>query len=202
MKVLQTVGMVCLSYLLVASTAHATRMVCTAGDTARLPVKVTVNVPAFLFLQIGSASQTAQVNFNTGSGLASGRYAGPMPPNGESGLSPSSISGSDASGGVNVRVRANCGQVKLAYRVSSSNGLANGQGQFIPFDTLQTSSSDAGLPAPVLRNAANAESLVTATGYGNLVTDRSAVWRYTYTNPQVPAAGTYQGTVTYIASCL
>lgn len=185
--------------LLVTVPAYATRMACTLDDEARLPVRVVVNVPHFLFLQVGSATQIAQVNFQLGSHLSNGHYNGT--PLGETDLAPSSISGSDASNGVNVRVRANCGQVKLAYQVSDNNGLRNENGQYLPFDTLQTSSSDSGLSAPVLRNAADAESVVTPTGYGS-VTDRNAVWQYTYSNSQMPAAGTYQGTVTYQASCL
>lgn len=185
--------------LLVTVPAYATRMACTLDDEARLPVRVVVNVPHFLFLQVGSATQTTQVNFQLGSHLSNGHYSGT--PLGATNLAPSSISGSDVSNGVNVRVRANCGQVKLAYQVSDTNGLLNANGQYIPFDTLQTSSSDSGLPAPVLRNAADAESVVTPTSYGS-VTDRSAVWQYTYSNSEMPAAGTYRGTVTYQASCL
>ncbi|WGZ94725.1 MAG: hypothetical protein QJT81_01660 [Candidatus Thiothrix putei] len=190
-----------ISCCLLAAPATATRMACTDDETAQLPVKVEINVPAFLFLQVGNANQTAELTYNVSANLSSGAYTGAIPPAGESGLAPSSITGSDVSNGVNVAVRANCGQVKIAYRVTDNNGLANNQGQFIPYETLQTSTSDSGLPAPTLRNAADAESLVSTSSYGS-VTDRQATWQYTYTNSALPAAGTYQGTVTYQASCL
>ncbi|QQZ28645.1 hypothetical protein HMY34_07700 [Thiothrix subterranea] len=187
--------------MLIPMSADAVRVDCEDNSTAELPVKVKLTVPAFLFLQVGNANQTAELTYNVGTNLSSGAYTGAIPPAGESGLAPSSITGSDVSNGVNVAVRANCGQVKIAYSVTDNNGLANGQGQFIPYETLQTSTSDSGLPAPTLRNATNAESLVSTSSYGS-VTDRKAVWQYTYTNSALPAAGTYQGTVTYQASCL
>ena len=187
--------------LLIPMSASATRVDCEDNSTAELPVKVKLTIPAFLFLQVGNANQTPELTYNVGTNLASGAYTGSMPPAGESGLAPSSITGSDVSSGVNVAVRANCGQVKIAYSVTDGNGLTNGQGQFIPYETLQTSTSDSGLPAPTLRNTADAESLVSTSSHGS-VTDRKAVWQYTYTNSALPAAGTYQGTVTYQASWL
>lgn len=190
-----------LGCLLLPLNASATRQDCQQNDTARLPVKVQVNIPAFLFLQVGNANQTPEVTYNVGSALSSGAYAGAIPPSGETNLPPATITGSDVSNGVNVAVRANCGQVKIAYTVTDNNGLSNGQGQFIPYSTLQTTTSDSGLAPPVLRNTADAESLITTSSYG-AVTDRSAVWQYTYTHSEMPAAGLYQGTVTYQASCL
>lgn len=187
--------------MLLPIAASATRIDCQQNSDSELPVKVRVNIPAFLFLQVGNANQTAELTYDLSQGMASGGYSGPLPLGGHSGLPPSSITGSDVSNGVNVTVRANCGQVKLAYQVSDSSGLSNRQGQYIPFDTLQASSSDSNLPSPTLRNAADAESLVGISSYG-LVTNRSAAWQYTYSNASMPAAGAYQGTVTYQASCL
>jgi len=117
------------------------------------------------------------------------------------GVAPTRITGSDVSGGVNVKVRSNCGRVKLAYSVSDAQGMSNGAGQYLPFDTLTTTSTDAGLSAPVLRNAADDEVFVSDTAYGSVI-DRSATWHYTYTKTDLPQAGTYQGTVSYTATCL
>lgn len=187
--------------LLIPVSASAVRVDCEDNSISELPVKVKLTVPAFLFLQVGNATQTPELTYNVSANLTTGAYTGTMPPQGETNLPPASITGSDVSNGVNVAVRANCGQVKIAYSVTDNNGLANSQGQFIPYETLQTSTSDSGLPAPTLRNTADAESLVSTSSHGS-VTDRKAVWQYTYTNSALPAAGTYQGTVTYQASCL
>ncbi|QLQ32789.1 MAG: hypothetical protein HZT40_15670 [Candidatus Thiothrix singaporensis] len=193
---------VLLPSLLLPVPAGATRIDCDKNTpSSTLPVTVTVNIPAFLFLQVGNSQQTPELTYDLSQGLTSGAYSGPLPPAGHSNLQPSSITGSDLSNGLNVTVRANCGQVKIAYHVSDNNGLSNGQGQYIPYDALQASSSDSNLPSPTLRNAADAESFIGISSYGS-VTNRSAAWRYAYSNAATPAAGVYQGTVTYRASCL
>lgn len=180
--------------------ASASRIDCDFYSTSELPVKVKINIPAFLYFQVGDVLQTPELTYDLSSGLPGTGFIN-SDPGGHSNLEPTSISGSDASNGVNVTVRANCGQVKLAYSVSDANGLGNGQGAYISYETLSVTSTDSNLPAPALRNAADTESLVITNQY-NLVTDRSAVWQYRYNNSEFPAAGVYQGTVTYQATCL
>lgn len=181
--------------------AEAIRQDCTDNSIAELPVNVTIEVPAFLYFQVGSVSQTPEITFDVTPTLpAQGAYNGVIPPTVPV-LSPTSITGSDVSGGVNVTVRANCGEVNLSYTVSNSAGLASPKGYYLPFDALQTVSDDAGLRAPVLANTADKKATVTTTSYG-AVTDRSTTWYYSYNKPDMPVSGIYQGTVTYQASCL
>lgn len=176
-------------------------MDCGDGEVSQLPVDVTVEIPAFLYFQVGSANQTPEITFDATPTLpAQGVYNGSIPPV-TSAVTPESIAGSDVNDGLNVTVRANCGDVKLSYAVSDTQGLSNGNGYHIPYDTLKTVSDDPGLPAPVLTNSADQEVLVGTTSYG-AVTDRSTVWRYTYDNVEFPVSGIYQGTVTYQAGCL
>lgn len=186
--------------LLMPLSAMAIRMDCTAGLTSELQAKVTVHISTFLFFQIGSANAVPEVEFDLSQSMQDGHYDGSslIDP---AGVAPSRISGSDVSGGMNVNVRSNCGRVKLAYSVSDAQGMSNGAGQYLPFETLTTTTTDAGLPAPVLRNTADDEVFVSDTAYGSVI-DRSATWRYTYTKTDLPVAGTYQGTVSYTATCL
>lgn len=182
--------------------ADAIRMDCTDGLTSELPVKVHVEIPAFLYFQVGAAKAVAEVEFDVTPSLpAQGAYGGSALPPTAGVIAPVSITGSNVAGGVNVSLRANCGQVKLSYSVSDAQGLSNGAGYHIPYNTLQTVSDDAGLPAPVLDNAAANNALATTTAYG-AVTDRSAVWKYSYNNATMPVSGVYQGTVTYQAACI
>lgn len=186
---------------LMSLSTGAVSMNCTDLSNSELPANVTVEIPAFLYFQVGSANQTPEITFDATPTLpAQGAYGGPVPPTVPV-LTPTSITGSDVSNGVNVKVRANCGDVKLAYSVSDSAGLVSAEGYHIPFDALITSSDDADLSAPVLANAANQQATVTTTSYG-AVTDRSTVWHYSYNKPDMPVSGVYQGTVTYQASCL
>lgn len=183
--------------------ADAIRIDCTDGLTAEIPVKVKIEIPAFLYFQVGSENQIAEVAFDVAQELpAQGAYNGGIPPAlPAAGVLPVSITGSDVADGVNVKVRSNCGQVKLSYSVSDNQGLSSADGHHVAFNTLQTVSTDSGLPAPVLENSAGDEVSVTTTAYGG-VTDRSATWQYRYSNADMPAGGVYQGTVVYQASCL
>lgn len=188
--------------LLLPLSADAIREDCTDGLSSELPVRVKIEVPAFLYFQVGSEAQRAKVTFDVSDAMpAQGPYPGTIPPASGNNLQPSSIQGSDVSDGVNVQVRANCGQVKISYSVSDAQGLGNASGDHVAFDTLNTLSTDGSLPAPVLSNAATHEVNVATISWGS-VTDRSATWKYSYTNADMPVAGVYQGSVIYQASCL
>ncbi len=113
--------------------------------------------------------------------------------------------GGDATGGaVNVSVRGNAGQVTITEANNSGGtGLDNGAAAFIPYTEILTGSNAGTLPAPVLSNAGGNTALPTLNG-GN-VTNRTAIWTYTYDNTAVYDAGTYGtstggGRVTYTAS--
>ena len=201
-KYLSLRNLLSLGMLLMPLSAMAIRMNCTDDLASELPVKVSVTVSTFLYFQVGSADQVPTVSFDAGNSLpAPGAYGGPGFPPAVNGLEPQSITGSDVTGGVNVTVRSNCGQVKITYAVSDAAGLSDGQGRHVAFDTLQTSTDDTGLPAPALSNAATESTLVASTSPGS-VTDRSAVWKYRYQNAAMPVAGLYEGVVSYQAACL
>lgn len=180
------------------STAQAIRMDCQYNEDSELDVDVTVTIPAFLAFQVGSANAVPEVRFDLQAPTLQGSTANGY---GYQNVAASSITGSDISNGINARLRANCGQVQLSYSVSDSAGLGNGVGQYIPYNAIVSSSSDAHFQPPVLNNQASGESLVTTTAYGS-VTDRSAIWNYRFTSTDLPSAGLYEGIVTYQASCL
>ena len=116
--------------------------------------------------------------------------------------------GGDAGSSIaNVEVVGNNGQVTITP-TNNSGGLGLGTGTaadgFISYAQIETLTSDASLPAPVLGDAggtAAQPALNTA-----LVTQRSAQWTFRYLNATVPSAGTYGagggtgGRVTYTAT--
>lgn len=63
---------------------------------------------------------------------------------------------------------------------------------------IDTTSADAGLPAPVLVDGAITPVTVLPTA-GRIV-NRSTTWSYQYANSALAGAGTYEGRVTYTAS--
>jgi hypothetical protein len=116
--------------------------------------------------------------------------------------------GGDAGGSTaNVEVVGNNGQVTITP-TNNSGGLGLGTGApadgFISYGQIETLSSSANLPAPVLSNAGGAASQPALNA--SLVTNRSAQWTFRYLNATVPSAGTYGagggtgGRVTYTAT--
>ncbi len=114
------------------------------------------------------------------------------------------VGGDVGAGAVNVSVRGNAGQVTITEANNSAGaGLGNGALAFIPYTEILTGSSAGTLPAPVLSDAGGNTALPTLNG-GN-VTNRTAIWTYTYDNTAVYDSGTYGllangGRVTYTAS--
>ncbi len=113
--------------------------------------------------------------------------------------------GTPGGGIVAVSIKCNAGQTLITETNNGTTGLANGAGAFIPYSEILTVSDLGALPAPLLSNAASNTSSPTLNG-GN-VTNRSALWTYTYDNEQVYDSGTYGtsvngGRVTYTASVL
>lgn len=148
---------------------------------ARLNFQVTY--PAFLRFRVGSAGATINLlDFTVpaaqvGSGTpiaATGGDAGPS--------------------AVNVEVVGNNGQVTITP-TNSSGGLGIGTGTAsdgrINYDQIATVTSAPQLPAPVLTNAGGAP--VAPTLNTALVTQRTAVWTFSYLNQTVPSAGIYGG---------
>lgn len=96
--------------------------------------------------------------------------------------------------GVNVQVVGNNGQVTITP-TNNSGGLGIGTGApadgRINYNQIGTATSVPQLPAPVLANAGGAA--VTPTLNSALVTQRTAVWTFSYLNQTIPSAGTYGG---------
>lgn len=105
--------------------------------------------------------------------------------------------GGDAGGGsaLNVEVAGNNGQVTItATNSSGGQGIGTGvpsDGR-INYNQIATTTSLPQLPAPVLNNAGGTISQPVMNAA--LVTQRAAVWTYSYLNQTIPSAGTYGGT--------
>jgi hypothetical protein len=149
---------------------------------ARLNMRVVY--PRFLFFRVGTAGAAVNLlNFDL-TGLPVGNSA------------PVAATGGTALGGtaLDVEVRGNNGQVTITA-TNSSGGLGLGTGVAadgrISYSQIATPSSSPQLPPPVLTNAGG----TTATPALNsaLVTQRLAVWSYSYLNTTVPSSGTYGG---------
>lgn len=120
---------------------------------------------------------------------------------------PIAATGGDAGpSAVNVTVVANSGVVTVtATNNSAGAGLGTGTPAdgFINYSQITTSSNSAQLPAPILANAGPTSAIVAATS--GVVTVRSAVWTFGYSNTTIPSPGNYGtsangGRVTYTAS--
>lgn len=116
--------------------------------------------------------------------------------------------GGDAGGSTaNVEIVGNNGQITITP-TNNSGGLGLGTGSaadgYIAYSQIETLSSSAALPAPVLGNAGGTAAQPQLNSA--LVTARSAQWTYRYLNATVPSAGTYGagggtgGRVTYTAT--
>jgi len=161
---------------------------------ARLNMRVAY--PRFLRFRVGATGATInQIDFSVpvasvGSGV------------------PVSGTGGETGGGsaANVEVVGNFGQVTITA-TNNSGGLGLGTGVAadgrINYNQIQTASNSPQLPAPTLTNAGGTTSQPTLNA--TLVTQRTAVWTYSYLNTTVPSAGTYGNTanggrVTYTAT--
>lgn len=117
--------------------------------------------------------------------------------------------GGETGGGTaaTVQIVGNNGQITITP-TNDSGGLGLGTGTvadgYINYDQIETQTSSAQLPAPVLGNAGG--TAVQPTLNTTLVTQRSAVWTYRYLNATIPSAGSYGagtgtgGRVTYTAT--
>lgn len=156
-----------------------------------------VTYPRFLRFRVGATGGT--INLITFSPTV-GQVGGGTPVAG---------TGGEAGGGsaATVEIVGNFGQITITP-TNNSGGLGMGTGTagdgYINYNQLQTTTSDAQLPAPVLSNAGG--TAVQPTLNTALVTQRSAVWTYSYLNTTIPSAGTYGagsgtgGRVTYTAT--
>ncbi|HBD20346.1 MAG TPA: hypothetical protein DC063_09875 [Arenimonas sp.] len=99
-------------------------------------------------------------------------------------------------GALTVDLLGNIGDIQIE---AATTTLVNGAGDSLAWDEIDTTTADAGFPAPTLADGAIAPVTVSPAGLGRIV-DRTSTWTYTYANSALVGAGTYQGTVTYTAS--
>jgi len=166
-----------------------------AAPAAAARLDFRVIIPRVLFLGVGTGSDTLANNGNVDQ--LTFDYTG----------SPADVgSGTPSTGqNVNVRVRGNNGQISLAAATTGALTNAATPADTIPWSQISVSSSLPALPSPVIPATGSGAGSNVLISSGTKVTDRSAVWTYSYANSAVVAPGTYgtstgNGRVTYTAS--
>lgn len=163
-----------------------------ANLTSSASLNFTITVPRMLYFAVGQSSVMATnpalstVSFDySGSAESLGRGASFGPP-----VPPS---------GVQIQLKANDGQVSLS--TASATVLTHGTDATltIPWSTITTTTANAGLTPPSIPNSGTNPSTAspTPTGSNNKVTEYDTTWSYSFSNPQIYAAGVYTGKVTY-----
>ncbi len=157
----------------------------TSTLTATARVDFRIEIPRLLFLQVGTGTRLVTdttvdlISFNPavgviGNGTAVGGTGGDLP-----------------GGAVTVRVIGNIGEVRLT--AAGTTALTNGGGNTIPWTEISTAVTG-GVAHPTIGSGT-----VTLSPSANVV-NASGTWTYSYLNTAVPAAGQYNGTVTYTAT--
>ncbi|MEC7119728.1 MAG: hypothetical protein VXW65_07485 [Pseudomonadota bacterium] len=172
-----TASAVLLAGLAAFSTAHAESSFVTGAGAinadARLDFRIVI--PKFIRFQVGSVGATIDlVDFdvpaaNVGDGNAIARTNG---------------------GAVPVLLQSNAGDVSLTG--TTTGGLTDGV-EFISFDEITSTSSNADLAAPVLVDGGSSAVVTVTPNVGTRVVNRTANWTFEYENSNFVAAGTYGG---------
>lgn len=172
------------------------------GLSVSVDLRHRVEIPQILYFRIGSGTfgSVDKVVFDVGAaGTGNNQtYSGaPVPGSG-------TPIAATSNGSLYVQIMANVGSLTLNYDLSDPLGLSDGGGTYIPFDEISVVSADpGGLPAPALSNAGAGGGIsvpISGNSHGGRVVRRDTTWTYTYLNQQSPAAGTYDGRVTYTLS--
>lgn len=158
--------------------------------SANARLNLSVVIPNYLYFQVGTAG-TGNVDTITFSPTSAEVGNG----------NPIAGAGGDAGGGgANVSVRSNAGQISISENNNGSgNGLVSATSN-ISLSEITVVTDDATLPTPTLSDSGGTAVNVTLSG-GN-VTNRQAVWTYSYDNTTTPEAGTYDVEITYTAASL
>jgi hypothetical protein len=155
--------------------------------SAEAHLNLRVTIPRFLFFRVGSVAAVDTIIFApTDAELGDGN--------------PIAGTGGDAAGGsgANVSVRSNGGQITLSENNDGgAGGLGAGAGN-ISLTQISVASDNNALPSPALSNAGGNTTSPTLNG-GN-VTNRTAIWTYSYDNTATPADGTYEADILYTAA--
>lgn len=166
-----------------------------------------INIGKFIFFRVGTgayptASSTVDsVTFNTTPTIPAGAVT---PATGNStgvnwsGAAPTFSVTTNSNTVLPVEVRSNAGQISI--RATATTPLASGANT-IPLSQIVVTSSDSNLPAPLIPDSGQGAAVnVAGTSFSNLVTNRSANWTFNYNLLTSPAAGTYNGQITFTAS--
>lgn len=175
----------------------------TAPLSAAARLDFLIDIGKFIFFRVGTAA------YPTASGTVDTANLGtlrippgavvPVPGNNTTVVWDGTLP-SYGSAAVPVEIRSNAGQITI--RATVVTPLSSGPNT-IPFSQISVASSDPGLPAPPLPNAGTGTTVnVTGTSFANLVTQRSAVWTFSYAPATSPPAGAYNGTLSFTASSL
>ena len=171
----------------------------TLSATARLDFRVTV--PKVLFLQVGTGTMMAT---NTGINLID--FTVPAGSAGNGTPIAASAGGDVSPGVVTARVRGNNGTITLV--TSTTGALTNLAGDTLSFAQIGASAAAGATPslfaAPALSNGSSSTAVPVT---GGSITDRDALWTFSYLNAALVPPGTYGGTatngrVTYTATML
>lgn len=195
--------------LLAAGGAHAATGTASGGN-ASAPLNATarldflLNIGRFIFFRVGPSAYPA-TSTTPGSAVivmqpsipavpVQPAVSGNSVPVPWSGAAPSFAA---VAATVPVQVQSNAGAISI--RASVVTPLTSGANA-IPLSQILVGSSDAGLPAPPLPNAGTGAAVtVTGTSFGNLVTQRSADWSFSYNPAVLPPPGTYTGQISFTA---
>ena len=181
---------------LVTLSAHAESNIVVGAGTAAARLDFRVVLPRVLFLGVGTGAAGTVANATVdrldfdyttnGGAIGSGAAAGSI-----------TNTGGFAANAIPVRVLGNNGQIVLTS--TNSGNLVNSvtPADTIPFTQITSNTSDPLLPVPVANGGTANPTFNTGS---TKVTTRTANWTFAYANTVTPAAGTYNGTVTYTAS--
>jgi hypothetical protein len=180
----------------------------------------TVNIDKFIYFRVGTggsftgaasgagpaANNTVDaVNFVLGTTIPGGG----APANGNnqaatwSGAAPAFVVASSSGTVLPVEVRSNAGQVRIT---ASPNIVLNNGSDTLPMSQITITSNNANLPAPIVPNSGVGASVNVSTGGAGtgaapaLLTYYTANWTFGYANTAIPAAGVYNGQITFTAS--
>ena len=158
--------------------------------TASAHLNLSVVIPNFLYFQVG----------NTGTGTIDTITFSPTSDVVGDGSTIASPDGDAGGGGASVRVRSNAGEITITPTNDGGvGGLGTGAGN-ISLSEITVISSNPALPTPDLTDTGGPADAVTVALNGGNVTNRQAVWSYSYDNTTTPEAGTYDAQITYTAS--
>lgn len=207
-----------ISLLSIPSTSQAERRrdnSFAGGLNTQVRLRHRVNISSLLYLRVGNPAfgtvdkLTFDLAQSAGTTPGVTSYDGSSPPDPSAGDleafgDGTPVTATSGNSTLDVAVVGNVGDINLSYSVSNASGLQHSTipSAFIPFGQILIDSSDPGLPAPTIQNVPQNTDFRTITGnfFSGLVVNRSAQWTFSYQNDVAPAAGTYEGRITFIAS--